>query len=131
VCAIQESNLGPLEYQSSALPAELIAHIFSKRSSNTTIKSANEKARLRCALDGLCLSANRSETVALDRCGRNAAFLDGDVVDLVVLTRLTNEDHWGANGDDQGDELPAEDEVGHSLLLAFPAGQTSRFGLRK
>jgi hypothetical protein len=27
MCAIQESNLGPLEYQSSALPAELIAHL--------------------------------------------------------------------------------------------------------
>ena len=31
LCANQDSNLGPLEYQSSALPAELFAHMYSKQ----------------------------------------------------------------------------------------------------
>ena len=30
LCANQDSNLGPLEYQSSALPAELFAHIYKR-----------------------------------------------------------------------------------------------------
>ncbi len=40
LCANQDSNLGPLEYQSSALPAELFAHIRF-----LSVKIASKRAR--------------------------------------------------------------------------------------